>query len=65
MRIKHKQATYFYCGSLLHRVKGPAIQWANGTKEWYLNGLRHRENGPAIERADGYNEWWLNNRKVK
>ena len=44
----------------LHRVDGPAIEWADGTKAWRLNGKRHREDGPAIEWADGIKAWWLN-----
>jgi hypothetical protein len=24
----------------LHRTDGPAIEWSNGTKSWYLNGVR-------------------------
>jgi hypothetical protein len=43
----------------LHRVDGPAIERANGTKKWLLNGQRHREDGPAIEYQDGRREWWL------
>ena len=39
-----------------HRVDGPAIEYANGTKSWYLNGKLHREDGPAIEWADGDKE---------
>jgi len=26
---------------LRHRLDGPAIEWANGTREWWVNGLRH------------------------
>ena len=37
-----------------HRENGPAIEWTNGSRIWYINGRRHRENGPAIEYADGY-----------
>jgi hypothetical protein len=43
-----------------HREDGPAIEWANGDKSWYLNGQCHREDGPAIEWSDGDKEWWLN-----
>jgi hypothetical protein len=43
-----------------HRESGPAVEWVNGTKEWWVNGKRHREGGPAIEWADGDKEWWLN-----
>lgn len=32
-----------------HRDDGPAIEWFDGTKEWYQNGLRHRIDGPAVE----------------
>ena len=44
---------------LLHRKNGPAVEHANGSKEWYFDGLLHCEVGPAIEYADGYKEWWL------
>ena len=46
-----------------HREDGPAIEYANGSKAWYLNGLCHRIYGPAIEYADGYKTWWLNDKK--
>ena len=38
---------------LIHRVYGPAREWWNGTKCWFLNGKSHREGGPAIESRDG------------
>jgi hypothetical protein len=44
----------------LHREDGPAIEYANGIKKWYLNGLLHREDGPAIEYVTGNKEWYLN-----
>jgi hypothetical protein len=43
-----------------HREDGPAIDCANGDKEWFLNGTLHREDGPAIEWADGAKSWFLN-----
>lgn len=46
-----------------HREDGPAIEWANGDKIWYLNGQRHREDGPAVEEADGDKSWWLNGKR--
>ena len=36
-----------------HRVDGPAIEYRDGTKCWYVNGKRHRINGPAIEWNNG------------
>ena len=43
-----------------HRLDGPAIEYANGTKLWYVNGLRHRTTGPAIEYANGTKFWYEN-----
>ena len=43
-----------------HREDGPAVEWADGSKEWWVDGLRHREDGPAIEYASGHKEWYLN-----
>ncbi len=45
---------------LLHRKDGPAIEYSNGTKSWFLNGKCHREDGPAIEWNDGTKSWYLN-----
>ena len=44
----------------LHREDGPAAEYADGTKRWYINGKFHREDGPAVERADGRKEWHVN-----
>lgn len=43
----------------LHRLDGPAIEFANGDKEWWINGKRHREDGPAV--IAGENEYWFLN----
>ena len=48
----------------LHRLDGPAVEYASGSKAWYANGERHREDGPAIEYADGYKEWWMNGQRL-
>ena len=48
--------------TIIHREDGPAIEWSDGSKEWWLNGEFHREDGPAVEYANGYNEWWLNSK---
>ena len=49
----------------LHRVDGPAVEWANGTREWWLNGRLHRIDGPAIEVANGDCEWWVEGKFIK
>jgi hypothetical protein len=46
------------CGRF-HREDGPAVEYDDGTKFWYLNDKLHRTDGPAIEYADGASEWWL------
>jgi hypothetical protein len=43
-----------------HREDGPAIEWTNGDKEWYIDGKRHREDGPAIEYVNGSQDWYIN-----
>ena len=43
-----------------HRDDGPAVEYANGDKEWWVNGRVHRIDGPAVEYANGDQEWWLN-----
>jgi len=44
----------------LHREDGPAVEWHDGTKHWYINNKLHREDGPAVERFDGSKFWYLN-----
>ncbi|MDE1833810.1 MAG: hypothetical protein KGH64_00570 [Candidatus Micrarchaeota archaeon] len=46
----------------LHRTDGPALEYADGDKFWYLNGQRHRTDGPAVEYANGGKYWYLNDR---
>lgn len=47
-----------------HREDGPAVEYAYGTKAWYLNGKRHREDGPAIEWASGDKSYYLNGQQI-
>jgi len=44
----------------LHRVDGPAEEWANGSKLWHVNGKKHRVDGPAVILVDGTKQWFLN-----
>ena len=39
------------------------VEYADGTKEWWLNGKLHRVDGPAWEGADGTKEWFLNGKR--
>ena len=58
--IEHSERIWRNAAGKLHRKDGPAIERANGDKEWYQNGELHRENGPATEYANGDKIWWLN-----
>ena len=57
-----KDGTHRYYNSAwqYHRENGPAVEYANGDKEWYQNGQRHRTDGPAIEWTDGTKFWYQN-----
>jgi len=46
-----------------HKEDGPAVEYSNGDKSWYINGKWHREDGPAIEWGDGDKSWWINGRQ--
>ncbi len=49
---------------ICHRLDGPAVEYADGGKEWCVDGQLHRADGPAIEWVDGYKEWWVNGEKL-
>lgn len=51
--------------NILHREDGPACEYANGDKYWFINGLRHREGGPAIEYSDGEKHWYYHGKYIK
>lgn len=42
----------------LHRCDGPALERADGGKEWFKHGRRHRLRGPSIENDQG-TAWYL------
>jgi hypothetical protein len=61
----------YYLNGKLHRHGDlPAVERANGGKEWWVNGVRHRETRlggsegvaglPAIEHANGDKHWYVN-----
>lgn len=43
-----------------HRLDGPAIEYSDGDKYWYINNKRHRLDGPAVEWSDGTKYWYIN-----
>ena len=46
-----------------HREDGPAVEYVDGYRAWYILGKLHREDGPAREFGGGYMEWWLHGEK--
>ena len=46
--------------TILHRLDGPAVQYASGYKEWNVDGKLHRTDGPAIEYPYGGKAWYIN-----
>ena len=45
--------------NILHREDGPAIEYANGIKNWYKEGKLHRLDGPASEQPNGSKTWYI------
>ena len=41
-----------------HREDGPAIEYTDGHRAWYVNGNLHRLDGPAFEHPDGSVEFY-------
>lgn len=53
---------------IFHRNDGPAVEYADGGKTWYVDGKLHRLDGPAVEGtlvegADGYEAWYVDNKR--
>ena len=46
-----------------HREDGPALEFSDGAKEWYVHGKRHRIDGPAVEYADGTKYWYVHGKE--
>jgi hypothetical protein len=57
---KDKNIRWYNDKDQLHRLDGPAVEYADGSKEWYVDGKLHRLDGPAIEYTDGHKAWYVN-----
>jgi hypothetical protein len=62
---KTEKFTKHYVNGFLHRYPGPAVEYSNGDKEWFIHGIRYgitcgAKIAPAIKRADGSAEWLEN-----
>lgn len=46
--------------AVLHRENGPAVEYEDGSEEWYLEGKLHRVDGPAIiDAVTGDADWCI------
>ena len=54
-----KNVAYRNAVGKLHHIDGPAIEYVDGRKEWWIDGKLHRIDGPAIEHADGTKAWYI------
>ena len=59
MRIENGNKVWRNEKGQVHRLDGPAIEYANGTKYWYQKNQLHRDDGPAVEHADGSKAWYF------
>ena len=64
--FKHEIEVFVWKNSQqkLHRLDGPAVEYADGDKRWYLNGEYHRVDGPAREFSNGDKYWYLNGKEL-
>ena len=53
----------WYKNGKYHREDGPAVKYADGSKEWWLNDNLHRDGGPAVEKANGDKYWYKNGKR--
>lgn len=56
-----------YKDGLLDGGDLPAVEWSDGTKEFYTDGKRNRLDGPAVIPAfdEESNEYWINSFQYK
>lgn len=59
IRTQNPDSIIYRVKGRAHREDGPALEYTDGTKYWYLNGVITREDGPAIEYVDGRRDWYL------
>ena len=61
---KEKTIRWYNDKKQLHRLDGPAIEWTNGYKVWFVEDKLHRLDGPAIEYANGDKEWYVDEEQM-
>ena len=58
VRVYDNRTEWYNKAYKLHRLDGPAVEWSNGTKEWWQNDQLHRLDGPTVEDSDGTKSWY-------
>jgi len=48
---------------VLHRIDGPACEYTDGDREWWVDGKRHRIDGPAMEYVNGDRYWYIDGKR--
>ena len=46
-------------------MKNGMIEWADGSRIWWVDGQLHRVDGPALELPSGTREWWVHGKRVR
>ncbi len=60
VKVSEDRTAWYKPGrNILHRLDGPAVEYTNGDKHWYIEGEYHRLDGPAVEIASGYKFWYI------
>ncbi len=66
--LDHDKDKVWYLPSMgrdyYHRLDGPAVEYRDGTKYWYVDDKLHRLDGPALEFADGSESWYINGNQL-
>jgi len=55
----HGDVFYYNRKYDFHRLDGPAVEYHNGAKEWWVNGKHHRIAGPSVEWWNGEKLWHI------
>ncbi len=54
---------YYNTQNQFHREDGPAIEYINGDKAWYMYDKLHRVDGSAVEYVDGDKDYYIMGRE--
>jgi hypothetical protein len=57
---KYGTVSYINSKGQYHRLDGPAREWPDGSKVWWINDKIHRLDGPAIIFTEQDKHWYLN-----